>query len=63
MAVTTPNGPRTRRWRSRAFVQPMSITIIGVVVSVVLYNVARRPTSCPSDVNADTCGHPHGRDR
>ena len=57
MALTRQDGPKTRRWRSRAFVQPLLITTVGVVVSVALYNVARGPTGCPSEVNADTCGY------
>ena len=57
VALTGKGGPRMRRWRSPAFVQPLLITIAGVVVSVVLYNVARGPMGCPSDVNADTCGY------
>lgn len=36
--MTTPAvGPGTQRWRFRAFVQPLLITIVGVVVSSELY--------------------------
>ena len=57
VALKGPDRPRMRRWQSRPFVQPLLITIVGVVASVVLYNVARGPMGCPSDVNADTCGY------
>ena len=57
MVLTGHDRRWTRGWRSPAFVQPLLITIAGVVVSVVLYNVARGPVGCPSDVNADTCGY------
>lgn len=30
VALTTTDEPRTRRWRSRAFLQPLLITIVGV---------------------------------
>ena len=57
MAVTAPDRPRTRRWRSRAFVQPLLITIVGVVGSVGLYYSVRGPTGLPCTFNADSCGY------
>jgi len=39
--MTTPAGdPGTRRWRSRAFVQPLLITAVGVWANIAIYLVA-----------------------
>jgi hypothetical protein len=39
VAVTAPDEPKRRFWRSPEFVQPLLITFVGVVVSLVLYEV------------------------
>lgn len=50
-----------RRWRSRAFVQPLLITVVGVVLSVVLYlavtSSANGPSDGPCTYGPDACGY------
>ncbi len=51
-------GSRTRRWRSRSFAQPLVITLIGLVASIVVYVAAVRLAIGPStlcDLGPNTC--------
>ena len=50
-----------RRWRSGAFVQPLLVTVVGVVLSVMLYLAVTRSANGPSDgpctYGPDACGY------
>jgi hypothetical protein len=51
----------TQRWRSRAFAQPLLITIVGVVTSAVVYVAATRfangASEGPCTYGPDACGY------
>ncbi len=59
--ATPSGGSGTRWWRSRAFVQPLIVTIVGVVVSTVLYvavvQFANGVSEGPCAYSPDTCGY------
>ena len=60
--MTTPlGGSRARRWRSRAFMQPLLVTIVGVTGSAVLYEAllwfANGPSDGPCTNGPDACGY------
>jgi hypothetical protein len=50
-----------RRWRSRAFVRPLLVTVVGVVLSVMLYLAvtwfANGPSDRPCTYSPDACGY------
>jgi hypothetical protein len=60
VTLSTPAKPG-RRWRSRAFAQPLLATIVGVVGSVVLYldvvRLANGPSDGPCTMGPDSCGY------
>ena len=60
--VTTPvDRQGMRRWSSRAFVQPLAVTVVGVVLSVMLYVAvtwsATGPSESPCTNGPDACGY------
>jgi hypothetical protein len=50
------DGPRTRRWRTRGFTQPLLLTIVGVTASAVLFE-ALLTSASPCTYGADACGY------
>ena len=50
------DGPRTRRWRTRGFTQPLLLTIVGVTASAVLFE-ALLSSASPCTYGADGCGY------
>jgi hypothetical protein len=60
--VMTPVGRQgMRRWRSRAFVQPLLVTVVGVVLSVMLYLAViwspNGPSDGPCTYGSEACGY------
>jgi hypothetical protein len=55
------DGPRTRRWRSRGFMQPLLLTIVGVTASAVFFEAlllqANGPSDGPCTYGPDGCGY------